>query len=115
MTNKLTKNDSMTVEKSSSDLNIKNVPIQIQELREQFEAVLYEHDVWYDYYTWWARSRKLEGIDNIYIKWKEWTNYIYPEYWLSQAFLFESTDREIALWALCSDLWNVWLYKVIKG
>ena len=115
MTKKLTKNDS--VKKCDSDLKrffVQNQE-QLQELREQFEAILYEHDVWYDYFSWWARARKLEGIDNVFTKWKEWTAYIYPEYWLSQAFLYESTDREIALWALCSDLWNVWLYKNIKN
>ena len=82
-----------------------------QELREQFEAIIYEHDAWYDYYHWWAAARNINGIDNIFTKWKEWTVNTHPEYWLSQAFLFEKTDKEFTLWALCSNLWNVWLHK----
>ena len=111
MKEKITQNDSTPVEKCISDLNRKNVQIDAKELREQFEDILYKHDVWYDYFHWWAVSRDLVGLDNILTKWEEWTDSIYPELWMSQAFLYEITDRPITLWALCTDIWNVWLYK----
>lgn len=111
MTNKLTKNDS--VKNSCSDLNKKNMqdPIQLQELREQFEAILYKHDLWYDYYFWFATQHGNRGREEIFTQWKQWTQETYPEYWVSQAFLFEKTDRLPMQWVAVDNLWRVWLVK----
>jgi len=100
MNNKLTKNDSVNV--SSNEL---------RELQEQFEAILCEHDVWCDYFHWWAVARDLVGLDEIFTRWGKWTANQYPEYWLSQAFLFESTNIPNIKLSLIDSIWNVWLHK----
>lgn len=125
MKEKLTKNDSIIAQKVREDLHrvqvneVQNVSefknyVDLKELHEQFEAILENNDVLLKYFVWWYSSHRNIGTDRIYSDWKKWTETTYPEYWISQAFLFEDTDVSFKIWTLCDNMWKLWISKNLK-
>lgn len=95
MKEKLTKNDSMTVEKISFDV-----------LTAAFDAILSRNGVRLDYFFNWAQKKHLVSNRPIYQQWMNWAKSMEPLSWLIGAFLFDESNISYLIW---QDVANQWL------
>ena len=74
-----------------------------------FEAIIYEGDLWMDYFHYF-RDAHLNGCyDEVFTAWKSWAKSRPPKMWLCQAFIWESTDIVYTKWNSLDNKWLEWL------
>lgn len=99
MTHKLTKNDSISHNEQDIDVMI-----------AAFEAVLFNNDLWADYFYWFKECHLNDTIGEFFSLWKSWAKSRHPRMWSCQAFIWESTDIAYPKWYEIDKEWNKWLY-----
>lgn len=98
MTNKLTKNDSIANEISD-----------IEVMLSAFEAIIFRHDLWSDYFYWFQQYHLNGAIGEVFTLWKVWAKSRHPKMWSAQAFIWEGTDIAYTRWYEIDRVWTDWL------
>lgn len=98
MTKKLTKNDSISTVVKDFDV-----------LAAAFEAMIYESDLWMDYFYWFKKAHFNGRLGEVFTAWKSWAKSRPPKMWLCQAFIWEGTDTMYTKWNSLDNKWMEWL------
>lgn len=114
MSNKLTKNDSVNVEKLISDLKSKNVQPDFDVLIAAFDAMLSRNGIRLDYYATWAERHPVTYGSTLYQDWLRWAKLGSPKCWLLGAFDFFSTNIPNKVWINLSSQWLNYLKANLK-
>lgn len=103
MREKLTKNDSMCTVAKDFDV-----------LAAAFEALIYESDLWMDYFYWFKEAHLNGCSEEVFTAWKSWAKSRPPKMWLCQAFIWEGTDIMYTKWNRLDNKWIKWLSENLK-
>ena len=103
MKQKLTKNDSMPVEKISFDV-----------LTAAFDAMLSRNDIRLDYYAIWAKKHPVMYGSTLYKEWQRWAKLNAPNDWTSRAFNFFDTNIPARVWVSMHEQWIAYLKENLK-
>lgn len=98
MNEKLTKNDSMSVE-----------PTDFPVLLTTFEAMLNRNGLWKDYLHWFRFMHLDCNNDEVYWLWVAWVRTRPPFMWLNQAFIWEASDIAYTELYEIDRKWASWL------
>lgn len=114
MKEKLTKNDSMHVKKSNSDLKRKNVQPDFDVYVASFEAFLKKAGAHKSYFEEWAKVNNYIGTANVFYAWKNLAKLIKPKNWIYGAFTWSESARGLYNWSTINSMWLTWLNQNIK-
>lgn len=103
MTNKLTKNDSMSRKRHDLDVIVAS-----------FEAFLKEKISHRIYFEEWERARNYQGTANVFYAWREWAKAINPESWITGAYAWRDSRRGYHFWSLMNWEWINWYRQNLK-
>lgn len=97
MTNKLTKNDSMS--KRLHDFDV---------ITASFEAFLNEKISHRIYFKEWENSKNYQSTSNVFYAWRAWAKNINPESWIMSAFSWRDSSQGFHFWKLMNQKWINW-------
>lgn len=79
-----------------------------------FEAILYQENLWLDYFLLFREEHQNVSRTQTYTEWKMWAKKRQKEKWLSQAFFWDNERIPYTKWIELDEKWLKWITDNLK-